>query len=129
MRRRIYFGVGAGFLALAITGFAGREWFQTGVAATASLPTTVVKRGEVTFTVTAKGELQGGNSEMLSAPMTGGGPGTATTLLSFHIWKESFSMYDFGAGAAVACRSRDDGRHQPRAAPGGPARRGCCCGR
>ena len=34
--------------------------------------------------------------------MTGGGPGTATTLLSFHIWKESFSMYDFGAGAAVA---------------------------
>ena len=34
--------------------------------------------------------------------MTGGGPGTATTLLSFHIWKESFSMYDFGAGSAVA---------------------------
>jgi ABC-type sugar transport system permease subunit len=34
--------------------------------------------------------------------MTGGGPGTATTLLSFQIWKESFSMYDFGAGAALA---------------------------
>jgi multiple sugar transport system permease protein len=34
--------------------------------------------------------------------MTGGGPGTATTLLSFEIWKESFSMYDFGAGSAVA---------------------------
>jgi multiple sugar transport system permease protein len=34
--------------------------------------------------------------------MTGGGAGTATTLLSFHIWKESFSMYDFGAGSAVA---------------------------
>ncbi len=33
------------------------------------------------------------------------------------------------AGAAVACRSRHDGRHQPRAAPRGPARRGCCCGR
>ena len=33
--------------------------------------------------------------------MTGGGPGTATTLLSFQMWKESFSMYDFGAGAAV----------------------------
>ena len=33
--------------------------------------------------------------------MTGGGPGTATTLLSFQIWKESFQMYDFGAGAAV----------------------------
>ena len=34
--------------------------------------------------------------------MTGGGPGTATTLLSFQIWRESFSMYDFGAGSAVA---------------------------
>jgi ABC-type sugar transport system permease subunit len=34
--------------------------------------------------------------------MTGGGPGTATTLLSFEIWNESFSMYDFGAGSAVA---------------------------
>jgi ABC-type sugar transport system permease subunit len=34
--------------------------------------------------------------------MTGGGPGTATTLLSFQIWRESFSMYDFGSGSAVA---------------------------
>jgi len=34
--------------------------------------------------------------------MTSGGPGTATTLLSFQIWRESFSMYDFGAGSAVA---------------------------
>jgi multiple sugar transport system permease protein len=34
--------------------------------------------------------------------MTGGGPGTATTLLSFQIWRESFSMYDFGTGSAVA---------------------------
>lgn len=34
--------------------------------------------------------------------MTGGGPGTATTLLAFQIWRESFSMYDFGAGSALA---------------------------
>ena len=34
--------------------------------------------------------------------MTGGGPGTTTTLLSFQIWKESFSMYNFGNGAALA---------------------------
>jgi len=34
--------------------------------------------------------------------MTGGGPGTATTLLAFQIWRESFAMYDFGAGAALA---------------------------
>jgi multidrug efflux pump subunit AcrA (membrane-fusion protein) len=81
MRRRIAAGITAGLLALAITGFAGRDWFQQGgVAATASLPTTLVKRGEVTFTVSARGELQGGNSEMLSAPMTGGGPVAITFL-------------------------------------------------
>jgi multidrug efflux pump subunit AcrA (membrane-fusion protein) len=34
----------------------------------------------VTFTINAKGELQGGNSEMLSAPMTGGGPVAITFL-------------------------------------------------
>lgn len=34
--------------------------------------------------------------------MTGGGPGTATTLLAFQIWRESFAMYDFGAGSALA---------------------------
>jgi HlyD family secretion protein len=37
------------------------------------LPTTRVKRGKVILTVAARGELQGGNSEMLTAPMTGGG--------------------------------------------------------
>jgi ABC-type sugar transport system permease subunit len=34
--------------------------------------------------------------------MTGGGPGTATTLLSFRIWQESFSMMNFGTGSAIA---------------------------
>ena len=38
----------------------------------AGVPTTRVKRGDVTITVTAQGELQGGNSEMLAAPMIGG---------------------------------------------------------
>jgi multidrug efflux pump subunit AcrA (membrane-fusion protein) len=37
-----------------------------------SLPVTRVKRGDVTITVDARGELQGGNSEMLIAPMVGG---------------------------------------------------------
>jgi len=46
--------------------------------------------------------LTGFTSYDLVYAMTGGGPGTSTTLLSFQIWKESFSMYDFGAGAAVA---------------------------
>ena len=34
-------------------------------------PSTRVKRGPVTITVTARGELQGGKPEMLAAPMVG----------------------------------------------------------
>ena len=49
-------------------------------AANGRYPTAAVKRGDVPFTVSAKGELQGGNSEMLTAPMTGGG---AMSLPSF----------------------------------------------
>src|ERR1017187_190931 len=42
-------------------------------AATAlELPTTRVIHGRVTLTVACRGELQGGNSEMLTAPMIGG---------------------------------------------------------
>jgi HlyD family secretion protein len=37
------------------------------------IPTTLVKKGRVTITVAARGELQGGNSEVLTAPMAGGG--------------------------------------------------------
>lgn len=37
----------------------------------ADIPTTIVQRGNVTFSVSAKGELQGGNSAMLTAPMAG----------------------------------------------------------
>src|ERR1700741_3538762 len=36
-----------------------------------TVPTTTIKRGDLTLTVTARGDLQGGSSEMLSAPMTG----------------------------------------------------------
>lgn len=44
------------------------------------LPSTLVKTGDVTFTVTASGALQGGNSRMLTAPMAGGGTLTMTNL-------------------------------------------------
>lgn len=37
----------------------------------APIPATPVKRSTVVFTVSAKGDLQGGNSKMLTAPMTG----------------------------------------------------------
>ena len=44
------------------------------------LPTTRIKRGRVILTVNARGELQGGNSEMLTAPQTGGGDMAITYL-------------------------------------------------
>jgi HlyD family secretion protein len=37
-----------------------------------SIPTTTVKRSDLTLTVAAKGELRGGNSEILSAPLATG---------------------------------------------------------
>lgn len=44
------------------------------------LPSTRVRTSDVTFTVTADGALQGGNSRMLTAPMAGGGTLTLTEL-------------------------------------------------
>jgi multidrug efflux pump subunit AcrA (membrane-fusion protein) len=49
-------------------------------AAPAPLPSTRVRTGDVTFTITADGALQGGNSKMLTAPMAGGGTLTLTDL-------------------------------------------------
>jgi HlyD family secretion protein len=51
-----------------------------GSATGSAVPTTRVKRGTVTVTVSARGELQGGNSEMLVVPMVGGGDIAITTL-------------------------------------------------
>ena len=52
----------------------------TATASSLELPTTKVKKGRVTLTVAARGELQGGNSEMLTAPMIGGGTLALTDL-------------------------------------------------
>lgn len=38
----------------------------------------------------------------LTYALTGGGPGTATTLISYFTWSESFKMLNFGKGAALA---------------------------
>ena len=48
----------------------------------AEVPATRVKKGRVVISVAARGELQGGNSEMLTAPMVGGGDMSITTLRS-----------------------------------------------
>lgn len=63
----------AGVLPLALAGWVGLEWYKrSSPAEAAEVPTTHVRRGDVTIAVAARGELQGGNSEMLTAPMTGG---------------------------------------------------------
>src|SRR6266567_5245352 len=72
MRARILFLAGVA----AVLGAIG--WGALRVARVAAstggvvLPTTKVKKGRVTITVAARGELVGGNSEMLTAPMVGG---------------------------------------------------------
>ena len=57
------------------------SWFSGPLSVSASVvPTTSVKRGDLTLTVTARGELLGGHSEMLTAPMTGGSDMVITML-------------------------------------------------
>lgn len=61
---------------LALAGWGARKLYGTATRESkldTSIPSAAVKRGDVAFTVSAKGELQGGNSEMLAAPMAGGG--------------------------------------------------------
>jgi multidrug efflux pump subunit AcrA (membrane-fusion protein) len=48
--------------------------------ASSSVPTTLVQRGDVTFTITARGEIQGTQSVMLTAPMTGAAEAVITSL-------------------------------------------------
>lgn len=59
---------------LALIAWGGLRLYKTGsvVQSASEIPTTTIKKGDVTFTVTAKAELQGGGSEMLTAPMMGG---------------------------------------------------------
>jgi HlyD family secretion protein len=59
----------------------GRRMYRTVVVSTdIKVPTTAVKRGDLIFNVVSKGELHGGNSEMLTAPLTGGGEMHITSL-------------------------------------------------
>jgi multidrug efflux pump subunit AcrA (membrane-fusion protein) len=60
--------------------FAPRFYKLLSPASTAVTPTTRVRRGDVVFTVYANGTLQGGNSKMVVAPMTGNSSLTITEL-------------------------------------------------
>jgi hypothetical protein len=81
MKLRWFFGfVGILGIVGALAWGAVRLVRATSTTASLELPTTKVKKGRVTLTVAARGELQGGNSEMLTAPMIGGGTLALTDL-------------------------------------------------
>ena len=73
MKLKKLIGTIIGVAALALAGWGGVELYRAANSAAAGeLPYTAVKRGDVTFAVYAKGDLQGGNSQMLVAPMING---------------------------------------------------------
>jgi multidrug efflux pump subunit AcrA (membrane-fusion protein) len=85
-------------LTLAVSGatawYGLRAWRNiTGTKETA-IPTAKVLRGDVTLTVTARGALRGGNSEQLTAPLTGG--------LDMHLTSLKESGTEVKAGEVVA---------------------------
>lgn len=66
---------------LLLLAWAGIAWRQRIAAPSAeAVPVARVRRGDVVIAVTARGELQGGHSEMLTAPMTGGNDMAITSL-------------------------------------------------
>lgn len=70
-----------GLVIVAALGWGGLRLVRVATATTTpEIPTTRVKKGQVTITVAARGELQGGNSEMLTAPMVGGGEMSITEM-------------------------------------------------
>jgi HlyD family secretion protein len=71
--------IAAGSLALVAWGGVRLYRINT-TASDVTIPTTSVKRGDVTFAVYARGEFQGGNSIMLTAPMAGGSDMSITSL-------------------------------------------------
>src|SRR5258708_5225609 len=66
---------------LAGLGWGGLRLYRSlSTSRVAGVPTTTVRRGDVHPTVTAKGELKGGNSEEVAAPMIGAGDMHITAL-------------------------------------------------
>ena len=74
-------GPGIALTSIALAAWGGVRLYRvTNPTLEAVTPTTAVKRGDVTFAVYARGEFQGGNSIMMTAPMAGGSDMTITSL-------------------------------------------------
>ena len=110
--------IAAGMLALAAWGSV-TLYRAANTATAAPVPFTKVKRGDVTFAVYARGELQGGNSIMLQAPMVGGAQLAITELRgSGELVKKDDVVVQFDTTDQVyklkearggSCRSRAEG--------------------
>lgn len=57
---------------LALTGWAAWRLYPSFGKSAPATPVARARRGDVTFTVTGRGQLQGGNPEVIAAPMAGG---------------------------------------------------------
>src|SRR5580692_7999814 len=74
-------GPGIALASIALAAWGGVRLYRVSTATTeAVVPSTAVKRGDVTFAVYARGEFQGGNSIMMTAPMAGGSDMSITSL-------------------------------------------------
>src|SRR4051794_34761562 len=82
MKKKFLLLIPAVIIPLGLIAWGGLRLTQVVASAkpASSLPVTSVKRGDVTITVSARGELQGGNSEMLNAPMVAGADLAITSL-------------------------------------------------
>ncbi|MGH9718975.1 MAG: efflux RND transporter periplasmic adaptor subunit [Bryobacteraceae bacterium] len=72
MKRKWLWILPAIVVPLALAALTGSRLYQSATAPIDIVPVTPIKRGDVTFTIAARGELRGGNSEVLTAPMAGG---------------------------------------------------------
>jgi len=81
MRRGLLLSPCVAVPALALAAWAGARYYRSHLPEPKlSAPVTAVRRGTVVFVVTARGELQGGNTQSLTVPMTGGGSLAITSL-------------------------------------------------
>ncbi|HUG82294.1 MAG TPA: efflux RND transporter periplasmic adaptor subunit [Bryobacterales bacterium] len=113
---------------LAWAGLAAFDEKEEAPTSKVGVPTTVVRKGEVTFSVTAPGELQGSNSKMLTAPMAGGvdliltslpKPGdivkAGDTVIEFDTTELSFNLREAEADLAEAEEALKQSRAESRA--------------
>lgn len=82
MRTKLLLAIPSVLLLLALAGWGAFRLYNTtgGGGPGTPIPATAVKRGDVALTITAKGDLQGGNSETLFTPMVGSSALVITSL-------------------------------------------------